>query len=247
MPPLRLLPELESAIRELPCVRASSVVTNSDATPIEVHVVATPGKPAKQIVRDVQSLSLAEFGIGLDHRIVSVVQIGDSVAPVNDVPTAIADAIPTTQVDVAPAAEPPVNEPTAPRRSRHRAETQQRARLDNVVVSTRASSFDAAVSLLRGEEILEGRATGPPLPTARLKLVADATLDAVSEHLGLLCVTDQVSVLDSPPAQVALVVLRLLPPGCGEQVMSGSAVVRVDEPDAVARAVLDALNRRLDG
>ncbi len=246
MPPLRLLPELESAIRELPCVRASSVVTDSDATPVEVHVVATPGKPAKQIVRDVQSLSLAEFGIGLDHRIVSVVQIAEPVPPVNDVPTPIADSIPTTQVDTAPAPEP-VSEPISPRRSKHRAETQQRARLDNVVVSTRASSFDAAVSLLRGEEMLEGRATGPPLPTTRLKLVADATLDAVSEHLGLLCVTDQVSVLDSPTAQVALVVLRLLPPGCGEQLMSGSAVVRVDEPDAVARAVLDALNRRLDG
>lgn len=246
MPPLRLLPELESAIRELPCVRASSVVTNSDATPVEVHVVATPGKQAKQLVRDVQSLSLAEFGIGLDHRIVSVVQIAEPVPPVNDVPTMVADAIPTTQVDMAPAPEP-VSEPAPPRRSRHRAETQQRARLDNVVMTTRASSFDAAVSLLRGEEILEGRATGPPLPTARLKLVADATLDAVSEHLGLLCVTDQVSMLDSPPAQVALVVLRLLPPGCGEQVMSGSAVVRVDEQDAVARAVLDALNRRLDG
>lgn len=246
MPPLRLLPDLESAIRELPCVRASSVVTDPDATPVEVHVVATPGKQAKQIVRDVQSLSLAEFGIDLDHRIVSVVQIAEPVPPVNDIPTPIADAIPTTQVDMAPAAEP-ISEPTPPRRSRHRAETQQRARLDNVVVSTRTSSLDAAVSLLRGEELLEGRAAGPPLPTARLKLVAEATLDAVSEHLGLLCVTDHVSVFDSPRAQIALVVLRLLPPGCGEQVMSGSAVVRVDEPDAVARAVLDALNRRLDG
>lgn len=242
MPPLRLLPELESAIRDIPCVRASSVVTDPDATPVEVHVVATPGRQAKQIVRDVQSLSLAEFGIGLDHRIVSVVQIGESVPPANDVPTPIADSIPTTQVDTAPAPESP-----SARRSRHRAETQQRARLDCVAVSTRTSSFDAAVSLLRGEEMLEGRATGPPLPTARLKLVADATLDAVSEHLGLLCVTDQVSVMDLPTTQVALVVLRLLPPGCGEQVMSGSAVVRVDEPDAVARAVLDALNRKLEG
>jgi len=36
-------------------------------------------------------------------------------------------------------------------------------------------------------------------------------------------------------------------PRTGEQVLSGSAVVRGDEADAVARSVLDALNRRLIG
>ena len=41
----------------------------------EVHVLALPGKPAKQVVRDVQSVAMAAFGIALDRRKVSVVQM----------------------------------------------------------------------------------------------------------------------------------------------------------------------------
>ena len=53
MPSLRLLPDLEESIRQIPGVRAASVVTDAQAQPREVHVLAAPGKPAKQIVRDV--------------------------------------------------------------------------------------------------------------------------------------------------------------------------------------------------
>src|SRR6185436_6551044 len=77
MPTLRLLPELEDALRHIQGVRAASVVTGPDAVPTEVHVLADPGKPAKQVVRDVQSLAMARYDIDIDHRIVSVVQMGD--------------------------------------------------------------------------------------------------------------------------------------------------------------------------
>src|SRR6478672_8000936 len=77
MPTLRLLPELEDALRRIQGVKAASVVTGPDAVPTEVHVLAAPGKPAKQVVRDVQSLALARYDIDIDHRIVSVVQMGD--------------------------------------------------------------------------------------------------------------------------------------------------------------------------
>jgi hypothetical protein len=43
--------------------------------PREVHVLATPGKPAKQLVRDVQSVAMAAFDLDIDRRIISVVQI----------------------------------------------------------------------------------------------------------------------------------------------------------------------------
>ena len=77
MPTLRLLPELEDALRHLPGVKAASVVTGPDAVPTEVHVLAAPGKAPKQVVRDVQSLALTQYDIDIDHRIVSVVQISD--------------------------------------------------------------------------------------------------------------------------------------------------------------------------
>ena len=59
MPALRLLPDLEDALRSLPGVQAVSVVTSGSGEPTEVHVLAAPGKAAKQVVRDVQSLAMA--------------------------------------------------------------------------------------------------------------------------------------------------------------------------------------------
>jgi hypothetical protein len=67
-------PTLEHAIRRIPGVEAARVVMNGPA-PSEVHVLTTPGKPPKQVVRDVQSVAMASLGIPLDRRIVSVVQV----------------------------------------------------------------------------------------------------------------------------------------------------------------------------
>jgi hypothetical protein len=68
--------KFETAIRRLPGVEAARVVM-SGRDPAEIHVLAGPGKPAKQVVRDIQSLAMAAFGHPLDRRIVSVVQLDD--------------------------------------------------------------------------------------------------------------------------------------------------------------------------
>src|SRR5438046_2182514 len=77
MPTLRLLPELEECLRQVPGIRAASVVTGPDAVPTEIHIVASRAKGPKQVVRDVQSMALATFDVNIDHRIVSVVQFDD--------------------------------------------------------------------------------------------------------------------------------------------------------------------------
>lgn len=58
----------------VPGVEAVRVVVNG-SQPSEIHVVAAPGKPAKQVVRDIQSMAIATFGTAVDRRIVSVVQV----------------------------------------------------------------------------------------------------------------------------------------------------------------------------
>jgi hypothetical protein len=75
LPPLDLI-EVEAELCRLPEVTAVRIVADDIGRPVEVHVLALAGKPAKQIVRDVQSVALASFGIDLDRRIVSVVQLG---------------------------------------------------------------------------------------------------------------------------------------------------------------------------
>ena len=81
--------ELERELCRLPEVTAARVVTQDGGRPTEVHILASAGKHAKQIVRDVQSVALASFGIELDRRIVSVVQLGENGA------VEVADAITT--------------------------------------------------------------------------------------------------------------------------------------------------------
>jgi hypothetical protein len=67
--------ELEETLARLPSVNAVRIA--GDRSRIrEVHVLAAPDKAAKQVVRDVQTLALARFGIDLDRRVISVVQIG---------------------------------------------------------------------------------------------------------------------------------------------------------------------------
>ncbi|HVL33809.1 MAG TPA: hypothetical protein VM600_09555 [Actinomycetota bacterium] len=70
--PLR---ELEAQLLRIPGVNAARIVGAIDGRVSEVHVVADATRGAKQVVRDVQSIALASFGIEVDYRTVSVVNV----------------------------------------------------------------------------------------------------------------------------------------------------------------------------
>jgi hypothetical protein len=224
MPTLRLLPELEDSLRQLPGVKAASVVTGPDAVPTEVHVLAAPGKPAKQIVRDVQSLSMARYDIDIDHRIVSVVQIGEPELP------------PTVRQELDGTVEDPDDEAAG---------NPLRPAITAITVRTGKGETSATVSLAVGEDSFEGTSTGPAGQSHRARLVAAATVDAVADLLGQPCEVESAGIVSTGTREVALTVLTLTVPRTGEQILTGSAVVRGDEADAVARSVLAALNRQL--
>ena len=215
MPALRLLPDFEDAVRHITGVRAASVVTGPDAVPTEIHVLAATGKAPKQVVRDVQSLALAQFDIDVDHRIVSVVQIGD------DQPIEGSVEI---SVDAAP-----------------------RPAITAITVRTSGSESEATVTLAASGHIFEGKVIGPGAASHRARLVAQATLKALSELLGTTAEIENATIQPVGTRDVAIAVLTIQVPRLGEQVVSGSALVRGDVSDAVARAVLAALNRRLAG
>ena len=65
--------ELQQALAQIPGVHSARVV--GDPEPKEIHLVTTKERAPKQLVRDVQSLASASFGLTIDHRIVSVVQL----------------------------------------------------------------------------------------------------------------------------------------------------------------------------
>ena len=222
MPTLRLLPELEDSLRQIPGITAASVVTGPDAVPTEVHVLAAPGKPAKQVVRDVQSMALARYDIDIDHRIVSVVQIADEA--VDGVP-AVAD--PHAQDDDT--------------------DTTIRPAIAAIMVRSGGGITEASVTLAATDQLFEGKAQGPVGHSHRSRIVAIATLDALGDLLGQTCEVESASVVSTGTRELAVSVLTLMVPRTGEQVLTGCALVRGDEADAVARSVLSALNRQLTG
>jgi len=217
---------VERELCRIPEVRAARIVADSGGNPVEVHVLASPGKQAKQVVRDVQSVALAAVGLDLDHRIVSVVQLddgnGSSVAPlvVVDEPEELPVAIP---------------------------DNAERVVFESASAVRRGLSATAEVVLRRGDEVVSGSAEGSPAAVATQRLVAEATLDSLRafEPATSRADVETATIAHVGERQVALTTIVLVVPP-NEEVMCGSAPVRGgDVHEALARAVLDALNRRL--
>ena len=66
---------LERTLQEVPAVERVRVI--GEARPSEIHILATPARPAKEIARDVHSLASTTLNEEMDSRIVSVVQLDD--------------------------------------------------------------------------------------------------------------------------------------------------------------------------
>ena len=75
------LTSLEQELSRLPDVSAARIVADEAGRPVEVHVLAATDKHPKQIVRDIQSVAMASFGIDLDRRVVSVVRLDSGAQP----------------------------------------------------------------------------------------------------------------------------------------------------------------------
>jgi hypothetical protein len=122
-----------------------------------------------------------------------------------------------------------------------------RPAIQSIMVRTSGAESEATVTIGAAGHAFEGRCVGPASPAHRARLVAQATLSALSDLLGQAAEIESAAVIQAGPRSVAVSVLSVATPRIGEQVMSGSAVVRGDDADAVARSVLDALNRRIAG
>lgn len=208
--------ELERELCRLPEVSAARVVTDDIGRPTEVHILASGSKHAKQVVRDIQSVALASFGIELDRRIVSVVQLNGDGNERIDLTAAVA-------VD--------------------------RAMLVDVVSEVTGLRSLVRVTLARGENEAVGFAEGSVASSARHRLVAVATVDALRQlQKAAECLdVDSAQIVRVGIHDVAIVtIVFVIPPA--EQMVSGSAIIR-DHQDhaAIVRAVLDATNRRLAG
>ncbi len=200
--------ELEESITHLDSVDAARVVTDGPRVS-EVHVIAAPGKPAKQVVRDVQSLAMARFGASIDRRVISVVQIS---------PTDLTGAATSRPALVGVREEP------------------------------NGTRTTLKVTLRFDDEDRTGSATGPAVASTRLRLIGEATIDAVERTFEgtppLALDAVNTTIVGSRRVIVAIVISA--GEDGGEHLTVGSTLSSGDDAEATVKAVLDALNRRME-
>lgn len=75
-----LVTEIEEALSQVSEIRAARVVVSPAGFIDEIHVLALPSKSPKQLVRDIESTLMAAFGIAVDHKKISIAQLGREAA-----------------------------------------------------------------------------------------------------------------------------------------------------------------------
>jgi len=202
--------EIEQTLCQVAEIKAARIVTGISGSIDEIHVLALPTKAPKQLARDIESTIMASFGIAIDHKVISIAQLGQDMIPKSG-----------------PAIHP-------------------RARIVAINASVSGVHASTMVELeIEGETFL-GSSKGPASQTSRLRLIAQATLNAVEQytHGTFGFALEDVCIVQLGRENVAVSCVVVVTP-LGEQSFAGSALVRQNEKDSVVRATLDAINRRM--
>lgn len=121
-----------------------------------------------------------------------------------------------------------------------------RPRICSINATVSGVQASASVTLEIGGTEFIGTASGPASKTGRARLVALATLDAVSQYTDatISYALEDVAIVPLGREKVAVSCIALVS-GFGEQHFSGSSLVRQNDNDSIVRATLDAINRRM--
>jgi hypothetical protein len=184
-------------------------VVGSDK-PLEIHILASGDKPAKQLVRDVQSLAAAAYDLSIDHRIVSIVETHENGGPQQS--------------------------------------TEPRVVLNWLMMASQGESgrIDVGLRWPTGET-----AGGAQAASANRETRARAGAEAVGKALESTLLQRRASVeidsvvLPRVGSSDAVLVKALFREQGSVTVLLGSALIEDDVASAAARALLDALNRKL--
>ncbi len=74
----QMIREIESIITQVQGVISGRLICQDD-TIVEIHVLADSSRSPKQVVRDIESAVLIKQGLELDHKKISVAQLGEDV------------------------------------------------------------------------------------------------------------------------------------------------------------------------
>ena len=234
---------IEAAILKLRGIEGVAVVLDPSGTIREIHIVSRSERPAKHIIRDIQTLVLTQFGRSFDRRVVSVVYKGPAK------PDGSAKAVEDGDGDgrPAPSAQAPVpglSGGLEPLRTR----ATDRIRFVSVNLYVSGPRAQAQVQLRWKGITRMGSATGTATRDGAHLLVAAATVSALEEYLDedWSLGVDSVQFVKLGVSDTAVVGLTLLAHR-REKSLAGCCTVEQDVPQAVALATLAALNRVVGG
>ncbi len=125
-------------------------------------------------------------------------------------------------------------------------EQMSRFRIAAIGYSVLGNMAEVKVSLQKGEQQVEGTSKGTNSKNNIYRLTANATLNCVHE---LFAIDDTFIIEDIEKIQIAkrevIIAAVSFITSYGEEMLVGSAVVRKDEYEAIVKATLDAINRKI--
>ncbi|EEG77843.1 hypothetical protein [Dethiobacter alkaliphilus] len=200
------LAECENLIKQIRDVISVNIVLGDNKEIEEIHILAEDTRNAKQLVRDVETLLRVEYGLDLDHKKISVVQLKNEQKLLQD----------------------------------------KRVKFTAIQYSLQGSQLEALVELTSDKRSCQGKSCGVNSSSNRLRLFAEATLNALNDFLDSGTTVFLEDVVQYPMGRRNMISAALTyMQGPSEEYLVGSALIKQDEKEAVVRATLDAINRRI--
>ena len=224
----------EELLLTLPGVLNARIIVDGTGEVAEVHVLSTTEVSPKQTVRNVESALLAQLGMRVGHKKISV---ATSEGPAAEAIRA-ARYTPSHGVHAVPSA--PVVPVEASAKSVHR-----RIVFEDVEVRrSRASGMSCRVTLRCGDDVFVGEAQGLETDRLRIETAARAAMAAVAQadQEGRTLAFEGARVVDAFDRQFVFVGLTTRF-GRDSALLTGSAEVKEGIETASVLAVLDATNR----
>ncbi|NNG14860.1 MAG: hypothetical protein HKM89_00175 [Gemmatimonadales bacterium] len=206
----------ENLLTSLEGVLSARVVTTPLGEVSEIHILAQSGIAAKQVVRNVESALLAQLGLRVDHRKISIAQTAD-VRPIET-----------------------LDQEAVSLRARTRA-----VLFENLTVSpgSRAHHTTLTVTLSHDGKSESADAESSDTPRSRVEAAARATIKVLDRLLeGAAVALDGAKIVEGFDCQFVFAAVQGLG-GRDSLLLTGTAQIRESAERAAVFAVLDATNR----
>ncbi|NLU35408.1 MAG: hypothetical protein GXX01_00045 [Clostridiales bacterium] len=123
---------------------------------------------------------------------------------------------------------------------------ESRLAIESIQIYSKSGKIEACILLKKDEQLYEGIAVGGNSSKARMRVISEAVLRAIHRYLKqdfIFILSDVIRVNLTDQEVIVVSITHLTDKG--EEYLSGSAFIKNDEDEAVVKATLNALNRRL--